>query len=442
MWSDMKALDLETVFKSRYGSRANLYEPSIDASSHVLALTDADNRISQDFKVQPAMRNIVGFWLKIYTEYSTQQFVIFDKRHPEVVYEAMDFRGLAQTSRNRMAYEIVRLRRIKKRISEYRRAFANLGRLKKRNRHLNSETPGLSDLQARILAAIEKSDHKHSLREWNASLKTQTGQRDNVIKGLLAAETFIPKMEEIFRQLGVPTELTRIPLVESSFNMMAHSKAGARGVWQFMPRSGREYMRVDPGAGIDERLSPLKSTVAAARLLKRNLSVTGNWPLAITAYNHGFTAIKRLKPHQRSTALDGSLFAPCAKKHRLGYASSNYYAEFLALLHAEMYKDVFYGDSPLPVAPPLKFHRVMKRQSAFQYALEHGISLHDFQLFNPDIRDLKRKLPVGLYVAIPGQENEMDDLISAIRVKPRKVLRASRDARVTMLEKGLKDRRR
>src|SRR5690606_8417959 len=100
-------------------------------------------------------------------------------------------------------------------------------------------------------------------------------------------------MEEIFTQLDLPIELTRIPLVESSFNIMAHSKAGAVGVWQFMPLSGKEYMKVDPSIGIDERRSPLKSTIAAARLLKRNLKMTGNWPLAITAYNHGFTGIKR-----------------------------------------------------------------------------------------------------------------------------------------------------
>ena len=416
-WSDIRALDLKRAMNSEYGSSANLYDRVLPAGTHNLVLNDSDDRIDDPFKTPEPMREIVGFWLKIYTQYSTKNLVIFDRKHPEVIYEAMDFRDLAKTARNTMAYEIVREQRVKKRVGEYRKAFAQLVKLKKRNKNLSPETKGLSQVQKNILVAISSSVHPHSLNEWSRGIRAQTGQRDNVIKGLLSAETFFPKMEEIFTQLDLPKELTRLPLVESSFNVAAHSKAGAVGVWQFMPRSGKEFMRVEPGAGIDERKSPLKSTIAAARLLKRNLVMTGNWPLAITAYNHGFTGIKRLTPKGRASAIQGGLFVPCQKKKHLGYASSNYYAEFLAMVHAEAYRDVYYGESPLPVTPPLKFHKLTKSKSAFQYALSSGVSLHDLQLFNPDIRNLKQKLPVGFYIATPGYEGEMDELIGSIRAK-------------------------
>src|SRR5690606_23229763 len=121
----------------------------------------------------------------IYTEYSTKNLVIFDKKHPEIIYEAMDFRELANTARNKMAYEIVRERRVKKRIAEYRSAFASLiqleKRLKKRKKSLTPETAGLTQTQKNILTALATAEHKHSLKEWSKSLKAQTGQRDNVI---------------------------------------------------------------------------------------------------------------------------------------------------------------------------------------------------------------------------------------------------------------------
>jgi membrane-bound lytic murein transglycosylase D len=405
-------------------SRGNSLKPSpseiaLPVNSFNIALSDADHRIDEKFRVPAPLRNTVSLWLRVYTEYTSEQTVLFDRKHPEVIYEVLDFRDLKQKSRNLMAYEIVRGRRLKKSRAQYRSAFASLVKKSKRNKKLSPDSPKLTALERKILTAIATSEHTHSLKEWGKDFKIQTGQRDMIVKGLLSAETFFPKMEEIFEELEIPKELTRIPLVESSFNIGAHSKAGAQGVWQFMPASGKEYMKVDAALGIDERLSPLKATVAAARLLRRNLVITGNWPLAITAYNHGYTGIKVLSPAQRETALDGSLFSLCSKKRRtLGYASSNYYAEFLALLHAEAYKDLFYGDTPLPVAPTLTFHRVNASITAMEYSRRNGIPLQDFRLFNPDIMKLNAKLPVGYYVILPGGDGEVDDLISSIKSKP------------------------
>jgi membrane-bound lytic murein transglycosylase D len=396
--------------------------PAFDSTSahqfHEFVLNDSGSRISEEFRVPAPMRNTVSMWLRIYTEFNTEQTVLFDKKHPDVVYEVMDFRDLKRNARNAMAYEIMRERRLKKRIAEFKAAFRTLSAKAKRIKRLTPDHPSLNAVEKKILAAISTSQHSHSISAWGREFRAQTGQRDQVVKGLIAAETFFPKMEQIFEEMGVPKELTRIPLVESSFNVNAHSKAGAQGVWQFMPASGKEYMVVDPANGIDERLSPLKSTVAAARLLRRNLIIAGNWPLAITAYNHGYTGIKVLSPKERATALDGSLFDLCSsKKKTLGYASSNYYAEFLALLHAEAYKDLFYGDTPMPIAPTLTFHKVSSPISVTAFASRNGIPLRDFRSFNPDVKNMNAKLPKGFYVIMPGKEGEIDELISSIKAK-------------------------
>lgn len=419
-WSGMSAFDLDAVFKSHYGSDQNLYDPVISPGTMAAVLSDADNRISDGFGVTKAMRESVTFWLRVYTQWSTRQAVLYDRSHPSIVYEVMDFRELHQVSRNLMAYEIGRENKIKRRLKEYSQAFAHLARIK------DPTKARLSTLEKSILSATSKTEHRHSMKEWRRGLRLQAGQRDNVVKGLLAAETFFPKMEEIFNSLGLPSELTRIPLVESSFNLFAHSRAGARGVWQFMPKSGREYLYIDEKNGIDERLSPLKSTVAAARLLKRNLAATGNWPLAVTAYNHGFSGINRLKPHERASALTGVLFRPCAKTKHLGFASSNYYSEFIALLHAAAYKDLFYGGSPLPIAPRLTFHRLHKPETPLLFAKRTGTSLRDFMLYNPDVRYPNRPMPTGFFVAVPGHEGEMDELISVIRPKLRPMKKTRR----------------
>lgn len=428
-----RPFDPEHAFKSIYGARSSgrLTEPSLVASAHQMALNDADNRIDEAFRVRPPMRDLVSLWLRVYTEYTTEQTVLFDRKHPEVIYEVLDFRDLRRKARNAVAYEVMRERKIKRRFAEYRAAFARLIRLtKKKKKKLSPESTGLNPTERRILAATSRAEHPHSMRDWNASFRGQTGQRDNVVRGLLSAETFFPKMEEIFEEMGVPRELTRIPLVESSFNIVAHSKAGAKGVWQFMPGVGKEFMKVDERNGIDERLSPLKSTVAAARLLKRNLIIAGNWPLAITAYNHGYTGIKKLTAKERATALDGSLFKLCRPGRKtLGYASSNYYAEFIALLHAEVYKDLFYGDTPLPVAPALTFHRVNSAITGKEYARRNGIPIQDFKLFNPDVKNLNKRLPVGMYLILPGNDGEIDDLISAITLKKSRTRRYSKKKR-------------
>src|ERR1700710_2447178 len=92
-------------------------------------------------------------------------------------------------------------------------------------------------------------------------------------------------MEEEFRRLGLPTELTRLPFVESSFNVNARSRVGASGVWQFMRRTAKPYMKVNKD--VDERNDPIKSTLASSRVLKQNYMMLDSWPLALTGYNHG-----------------------------------------------------------------------------------------------------------------------------------------------------------
>lgn len=95
-----------------------------------------------------------------------------------------------------------------------------------------------------------------------------------------------PYLKDLFRKNGVPEELTELCLVESGCTYKALSKAGALGMWQIMPETGRGFgMRIDSFQ--DEREDPVRSSSVAARILKANYAKTGDWTLATAAYNCG-----------------------------------------------------------------------------------------------------------------------------------------------------------
>ena len=231
-WADMSSMDLRPALKSPYSSAGNLYEATLPESALLLVMKDADARISREFHIPDTLKPVVGFWLKVYSEYTTQHVVIYDAHHPELVYEVLDFRQLAKTSRNRVVYEIVSKKRVQKAIESYRNAFSRLSR--------NTAPKNPTTEERNILAALKKLPHKHNFVDLKKSLRTQTGQRDNIIKGLLAAETFFPKMEQLFTKMGVPLELTRLTLVESSFNLNAKSNHVVATSWT-------RYVGCEPG---------------------------------------------------------------------------------------------------------------------------------------------------------------------------------------------------
>ncbi|MBR6632110.1 MAG: transglycosylase SLT domain-containing protein [Alistipes sp.] len=97
---------------------------------------------------------------------------------------------------------------------------------------------------------------------------------------------YFPMIEEELINAGLPVELRAMVIIESGLNPLATSKAGAKGLWQFMPRTGKEY-GLEINSMVDERCNPLLATRAACKYLKNMYDMYGDWTLAIASYNCG-----------------------------------------------------------------------------------------------------------------------------------------------------------
>ncbi len=97
---------------------------------------------------------------------------------------------------------------------------------------------------------------------------------------------YMPIFEEALERYGLPLELRYLPVIESALNPSAVSRAGAAGLWQFMPGTATQ-MGLELNSLVDMRRDPISSSDAAARYLKQLYDIFGDWSLAIASYNCG-----------------------------------------------------------------------------------------------------------------------------------------------------------
>ena len=163
--------------------------------------------------------------------------------------------------------------------------------------------------------------------------------------GLRRAGAYRDMIRQVLKQEGVPQDLIYLAQAESAFQPQAVSRAGARGIWQFMPFRGEEY-DLTRSWWIDERSDPEKATHAAAHHLRDLYGMFGDWYLVMAAYNSGPGNVARAI--ERTGYAD---FWELQKRNALPAQTRNYVPIILALTLVA--KDpALYGVQIAPDAPP------------------------------------------------------------------------------------------
>jgi membrane-bound lytic murein transglycosylase D len=348
-----------------------------------------------DFPRPQALEPRVNFWRQVFVEYSEYQLVLHDAKYPWKVIKVLDFRPLKRSGTPAAAIEQTM------RVAEKRermladRMFARLHQVRNHPQSLSTDERRLWRLYA-----DQRADNRFLAAR--GRVRAQRGLREHFIRAVTVSGRYLPHMERIFRDAGVPVELTRLPFVESSFNVEAYSKVGAAGIWQFMPATARLYMRLDEV--VDDRRDPLFSSEAAARHLAEDYRVLRAWPLAVTAYNHGrgglVAGMRRLGTRDLTDLIERY------DSPNFGFASKNFYASFLGALDA--YRDHRRYLGQVPVDAPLVYSEFVTQHYVSYHALQRisGLPLDKFRIlnpaYNPQVIDGKLLVPPRHRIRIPA----------------------------------------
>ncbi len=344
-----------------------------------------------DFPLPPTLVPAVNFWVKVYTQADTESGFLHDSENLNIIYEKLP-RDL----------ELIDLHR--KQFSRDLRVLATGVR------------SNLSESQQHIMDLWGPGVTNDRLMEASDNIRWQLGQSDRYQEGLNRSGAYLPHIRAVARNLGMPEELASLPHVESSFHPGAFSSASASGMFQFMRETARRFMRVDNL--VDERLDPYKSAYGAMKLLKENYDELHSWPLALTAYNHGATGM--MKAVQLTGTKDIGEIVQKYKGPRFGFASRNFYAQFLAVRQVEKNADTFFGKVERQKAPKFTEIEMSGFVDAKVLAKTLGVTVQTLQLDNPAL--LKpvwagnKRIPKGYIVKLDSNhfEGDMGFAVSSI----------------------------
>jgi membrane-bound lytic murein transglycosylase D len=348
----------------------------------------------------------VRFWTRVYTESDASGGLIHDSQHLDVVYEVVRF----PSDLSRRARE----RRLEKTKQKYADILKQLARGKR---------TGLSEEEARVLGRWPAGVSDATLRTAARHVRFQLGQADRFQAGLVRAGMWRDYIEQTLDAAGVPVELAALPHVESSYNPKAYSRAGAAGLWQFTRSTGRLFLRIDHV--VDERLDARKASVAAAKLLQGDYAKLGTWPLAITAYNHGVAGMARAVRKLGTT--DIATISKNYDGRTFGFASRNFYAEFLAALEVDLNAERYFG--PIHPERPQEFETVVLDHFYTPETLERafGVDRETLREYNqslrPSIWNGTKYVPRGYELILPPKtlSQSATEVLASIPVGERKV---------------------
>jgi membrane-bound lytic murein transglycosylase D len=337
------------------------------------------------FSTPENLKDNVAFWKKIYTEVSLTEGILHDSEYPLIIYTKITIgsrKGRSRTSFIRYHKNlVVQTLKIMSR---------------KQASQWSSKEQEIADLFTRY------ADMNELKTAWKR-IRFQQGQLERYKEGLERSGAYMAFIRLMLNFFNIPDRIAYLPHVESSFNINAYSRVGAAGMWQFMHRTGRLFnLKID--YLIDERRDPIKSTIAAARLLQMNYNELKSWPLAITAYNHGLASMKQAV--KATGSRDIGVIIEKYKHRRFRFASKNFYSCFLAASEIAANAEKYFPD--INYHPPLQYKEIQLESYLQPKTLEKylGIPQEKIIELNPALRSIvfSRQLPIppGYKLRIPA----------------------------------------
>jgi membrane-bound lytic murein transglycosylase D len=357
---------------------------------------------SRLFPMPKAYEPNVRFWMKVYGEWEEDEMAIHDNRYMDVVFDVVD------VPKDNEMLRSAGNAKVREKVEEIKKILMDL--------HNNPSAKSSSKEHGEIYDLYKNINEPNKFRNAAQSIRVQQGIKERFELGLERMTVYLDEIKKVFRLEGLPEELAYLPLVESSFNNQAYSKTRAAGIWQFMPATAKLYMKVNND--LDERYDPMVATRGAAKYLKRSYGMFGTWPLSLMSYNHGQAgvrnAVNAMGTHDFMTIVSGYT------GRAFGFASRNFYAEYLAackvMYDAKKYfGDVDYGKpfnrATIRLAKPLWVTTILNHST---------FSREELRTYNPALQSSviygKRPIPSDYDLHLPaGRYANMPDFIANMR---------------------------
>ncbi len=234
---------------------------------------------------------------------------------------------------------------------------------------------------------------------------------------LKRANRSFPVIEPILKENGIPDDFKYVAIIESGL-VNVSSPAGAKGVWQFMAATAKEY-GLEVNKEVDERYHLEKSTVAACKYLKDRHYSFKNWSMVAASYNMGAGGLNKNRKYQKENSYFDLLLNP--ETSRYIYRTV---AVKLIFENPENYGFHFRQKDLYPVIPT---HEVKVDSALFdlvKFAKDNGTNYKMLKYFNPWLRArrLTNKYKKTYYLKIPNEgarqtkmeTNEDENLLDSI----------------------------
>lgn len=300
-------------------------------------LSDHDDRVDDAFQITRYYEPMVRFWFFIYTQFESSQVVFHDKNNMGLIYRVLDFSRLQKKGLPRNTLYVLQEKLSAEKLDEMRKDLKTLA-----NNPFSLEPhlrPYLEAIrESGVPIPVGADARKKFFRSLADNLRTQTGQKNFIRDGIRRSLPYQKFLTRYFKAKKLPTELLAIPFLESSFNPSAQSKVNALGAWQFMPLIA-SYFVPKRNKDIDYRFNVGVSSISAAFLMEENFRILKSWDLAVTAYNSGTKHLLKTKRELASTSINLEKVIKHSDSKHFGFASKNFYTEFLALAHTLAYQD-------------------------------------------------------------------------------------------------------